>query len=65
MPVLAQQTSITSVYIPLLFWGENATGLWLIPGAQSMERWMEDLVISSHVNDPMASEFIIVLVYRQ
>lgn len=55
MPVLGQQTSITSAYVPLLFWEANTTGLWLIPGAQNVERWMEDLVIFSHVNDLMAS----------
>uniref|UniRef100_A0A8C0AQJ9 PLC-beta PH domain-containing protein n=1 Tax=Buteo japonicus TaxID=224669 RepID=A0A8C0AQJ9_9AVES len=53
--LLSVQTSITSAYVPLLFCEANTTGLWLIPGAQNVERWMEDLVIFSHVNDLMAS----------
>uniref|UniRef100_A0A8B9S177 PLC-beta PH domain-containing protein n=1 Tax=Accipiter nisus TaxID=211598 RepID=A0A8B9S177_9AVES len=53
--LLSVQTSITSAYVPLLFWEANTTSLWLIPGAQNVERWKEDLVIFSHVNDLMAS----------
>lgn len=56
MPVLAQQTSITSPYAPLLFWRANTTGLCLSPGAENVERWMEGLIISSRVNDLMAGE---------